>query len=105
MSRPPTRGPGTATSRARGRVRPRGCVRRTAQWPVPRLAPDRPPQVDDLETAGEQHGHVRGREVPTYTGGGGVRGLFDVYLGHGLMPLGGVVEPARAAAADRWGRR
>ena len=58
-----------------------------------------------LEAAGQQRGHVPGGEVPTYAGGGGVRGLVDVYLGRGWRFWGVVVELARAAAADRCGRR
>ena len=58
------------------------------------------PQVDDLEAAGEQRGHVCDGEVPTYAGGGGVGGLVDAYLQHRLTLLRGVVELARVAEAD-----
>ena len=79
------------------------------EQPVPRRAPDRPPQVDDWEAAGEQRGHVRGGEVPTYAGGGGVGGLVDAYLVHGLALLCGALSgsPVRqwriTGVADREG--
>ena len=62
---------------------------------------DRPPEVDDLEALREESGHVLRGEVAVDAGDGRVLGLVNVHLWHGLALLRGVLELARAAAADR----